>query len=252
MMSMSPLLAHAGAGATWQALLTVASLGLAVVAVLVLLGRVSVQTPDDLVVPLASVAIIASLAPLVDAVVSDWVGWAFPVGVVALVALLLAVLSPLELSPTSPLAFGSVTLAVVGGVMLQGPLTLAWHPPPETLPVADDAQVSITAPEDGAEVDAGELEVQVEVTGGSIGPGGLDADDISDPEEAGELAVRVDGTTRPVEIPPDCTLEDPCDQVTVTVEVPEGESEISAELLRGDGTPLAPFVADDVTVTAEG
>ncbi|MEX1164618.1 MAG: hypothetical protein WEB03_13680 [Nitriliruptor sp.] len=123
------MLAHAGEGATWQALLVVSSLGMVIVFGLVLIGRVQMSQPDDLVLPLAGVAIVSSLAPLGGELLSDWVGWAFPIGVVALVALILAALTPLRLAFTEPATYGAVASAAIGAIALQGPITVAWHPP---------------------------------------------------------------------------------------------------------------------------
>jgi hypothetical protein len=240
----SRLLAHAGPGSTWQALVSAVSIGLAVVALLAVLGRVRLTSFDDLILPLAAVAVLASLAPLADYWLSDWIGWTLPVGVTVLAGLLLALTTPLELTPTSPLTIGVVVLAVVSAVMLHRPLTLALHPPPDFLPLATDAEVRILVPEDGAVIEAGTLEVSVAVTGGTIGPGDLDLAELpADPEEAGDLTVMLDDERVEVDYLEDCTVTAPCTTVTFPLEVAAGERRLSVEFTRGDGTPLAPFVA---------
>jgi hypothetical protein len=244
-------LAHAGPGSTWQAAVVVASVALALCVALAATGRLLVREPGDLLVPLAGSAILASLGPLGHTWLSDAVGWAIPLGVVALLVLLLGALTPLEVAPASPLVLGAVALAAVTMVMLYRPLTIALHPPPDMLPLRDDSEVRIVTPDDGTTVGTGDLPVTVEVTGGSIGPVTSDLEDLTlDPEEAGSLAVFVDGDRVPVEWD-GCTVSDPCRSVDITVPVAAGERRITVEFVRGDGTPFAPTVVDRITVTAE-
>jgi hypothetical protein len=245
------LLAHAGAGATWQSLLVVAALGLTVVVLLAVLGKLTLAQPDDLVLPLAGVAIVSSLAPLGSEWLSDWVGWAFPVGVVMLVAVVLAALTPLELTPTSPITYGALALAVVGGVLLYAPITRAWHPPADFLPLAEDVEVAITAPAEGDEVPAGTVEVTVSVVDGSVQPDVVALEDLPpDPEEAGYLAVAVDGDVVRAEFVEDCSLDAPCTEVTFPVTVAPGDRRLVVEFRRGDGVPMTPLVTDSVSFTA--
>ncbi|MTV23964.1 M23 family metallopeptidase [Nitriliruptoraceae bacterium ZYF776] len=251
-MTLVPLLAHAGEGHTWQALLVVAALGLVVVVATAVAGRLTVDSVDDLVLPIASILIVSALAPLGSEVLSDWVGWAFPPGVVALVALLVAATTPLELRVTSPLFVGTAVLAVVGALVLHGPITRAWHPPEEFLPEAGDLEVEIVSPVDGDPLTAGPVEVTVRVVGGSIGPEGFTVTEQlpADPAEAGTLLAQLDG--QPVEVAFDtpCTLAAPCDEVTFAVEVPPGLHDLRVEFTRGDGVPFSPLVLDRVTLEA--
>jgi hypothetical protein len=250
--SLTPVLAHAGPGSTWQAMLVVVALGLTVVFLLTALGRVVIAHLDDLVLPLATVAIVSSLAPLADEWLSDWIGWAFPLGVVMLVALLLAATTPLELAPDGMLVYAAAGLAVAGAVVLHQPLSVAWHPPPDLLPEQGDAQVTIVAPEDGATVEAGILVVEVEVTGGSVGPGGLAFEDLpADPEEAGALDVTVDGNRVPVALEQECTRDEPCSRVSLPVELEPGPVRLRVELTRGDGMPFAPSNIDSVELDVQ-
>jgi hypothetical protein len=245
------LLAHAGPGSTWQAAVVVASIALAVCVGMAIARRLIVREPGDLLVPLAGSAIVSSLGPLGHTWLSDWIGWAIPLGVVALLVLLLGALTPLDLAPTSPLVLGAVALAGVGIFMLYQPLTIALHPPPDMLPLRDDSEVHILAPEDGATIEAGELAVTVEVTGGSIGPVSSDLEDLTfDPEEAGSLAVFVDGDRVPAEWG-GCTVSAPCSTVEFEVAVTAGEHRLTVEFVRGDGTPFAPTVVDRITITVE-
>lgn len=248
---MTLFLAHAGPGSTWQAAVVVACVALAVCVVLAAAGAIFVDEPGDLLVPLAGSAIVASLGPLADTWLSDWIGWALPLGVVSLLVLLLGALTPLELMPTSPLVLGALALAGVSMFLLFRPLTLALHPPVDMLPLRDDSEIRILEPEDGATVDPGELSITVEVTGGSIGPVVSDMEDLTlDPEEAGSVTVFVDGDRIPVEWD-GCTVADPCDAIDLEVPVAAGERRLTVEFVRGDGTPFAPTVVDRITLTVE-
>jgi hypothetical protein len=245
------LLAHDGAGATWQALLVVLSLGLVVVVVLALVGRVRLEQPDDLVLPLASVAIASSLAPLGSAWLSDWVGWAFPIGVVMLVTTLLVTLTPLQLGTTEPVTYGAFALAVIGAALLYQPITLAWHPPVEFLPLAEDVEVAIVDPDEGAEVATGEVLVTVDVAGGSVGDELVAIDEIGpDAEEGGLLAVAVNGEAVEPSFDEDCSRRAACTTVTFPVEVDAGPNDVTVEFRRADGASFTPLVTDRVTVEA--
>jgi hypothetical protein len=206
--------------------------------------------------------IASSVGLLAHEQLSDAIGWALPVGVVATGALLLAATTPLELRLPAPLAMGSLALALVGAAVLHGPLTVALHPPAALLPLADDAEVAILAPAEGTVVAAPTAEVVVAVTGGTIGPGDVELDALpTDPEEAGDLAValaavRDDGTTAPQErlavtYAETCTVTAPCSQVGFPVTLTPGTWRLTVEFTRGDGTPLAPYVRDTVVFTAE-
>ena len=146
------LLAHAGAGATWQALLVVMSLGLAVVFGLVAAKRMRMAELDDLVLPIAGIAIVSSLAPLAGTVLSDWVGWAFPIGVVAFLALLLSVSTRLEFSLANPATYGVVLVAAGAAVVLHAPITQAWHPTNEVLSLATQEATTTADAQAGARV----------------------------------------------------------------------------------------------------
>jgi hypothetical protein len=256
-----PPLAHAGPGSTWQAMVVVVGVVLAGVVLAAAFGRVRIEGPDDLLVPLAGAAIASSLGVIGHAVVSDAIGWGLPLAVVSLVALLLAAFTPLDLRLPGPLPMGAIAAAAVGGVVLYAPLTIALHPPPDVLPLAEDSEVTIVAPSDGGEVEAGNVEVVVAVSGGTIGPGGVPLEELpADPEEAGEVVVAVaqvqdDGSTaqqQRVAVDPgdDCTVAAPCDEVAFEVPLEPGSWELTVEFTRGDGTPLAPYVRDRITLEA--
>jgi hypothetical protein len=122
------IIAHAGEGATWQALLTVVSAGLAVVFVMAVVGELTLDSPGDLTLPLAAVAVVASLAPVGGDVISDAAPWLAPVGGVVLVALLVAAGTDRELTPRSSLAIATVVAAVAVSLALAPTLVDAWYP----------------------------------------------------------------------------------------------------------------------------
>lgn len=259
---MSLVLAHAGPGSTWQAMVVAAAVVLAAVVALAGTGRVRVERPADLLLPATVAALAAALATVAHDWLSDAVGWALPVGIVAAGALAVAASTPLQLRFPAPLAMAAVALAVVGAVVLGPRLAAALHPPAELLPISDDAVVVIVEPRDGDVVQVGSdgtIEMVVEVAGGSVGPGDVPVDDLpADPEEAGALAVaravlRPDGTTTPAERLPTrlvdpCTLDAPCTTARLRLPLDAGAWRLTVEFTRGDGTPLAPFVRDRIEV----
>ena len=257
-------LAHAGAGAAWQALLTLISLGVVVIAVLVVARVIRLQAPGDLIMPLAVVAVLASLTGTVSNVLSDWVGWAFPLGVVALLAIVLWATTSLSSAPTSPVTISLVVLAAGAAALLQGPIVRAWHPVELGPPAAarDDLQVEITEPGDGARVSVGDVAVTVAVTGGSIGNGFRPDQPLAeDPEQLVGITLTAvsDATGESTAIvgtpAADCT--DGCD--TATFEVPleaPGDWTIFVEAKTSDarsftGPAATGAVTARVTVTAE-
>ena len=260
MVTALPVVGHAGPGSTWQAMIVVAGVVLAAVVLGAGVGLLRIARPGDLLTPLAAATILASIGVLGHAVLSDWIGWGLPLAVVALATLALAATTGLDLRLPAPLPMGAIALAGVSMWALSAPLTIALHPPPEVLPRSGDASLTILTPDEDAEVPAGPVEVVIAVEGGSIGPGGAELDALpSDPEEAGELTLALarvaeDGTRRPqrrvdIEVA-GCTLAAPCQQVPVTVPVQPGTWELTVDLNRGDGTPLAPPVRARVRFTA--
>jgi hypothetical protein len=124
------------------------------------------------------------------------------------------------------------------------------------------ADMTLNIAEDGAVV-PGDVEVTVEVTGGNVGPGDLDLDEVLDePTRAGTLAVGIRelagdeaGTLErvPVAYRQTCTVQDPCETVTFDLELPEGDHQLTVEFLRGDGAPFGPAIRAglELTVSAD-
>ncbi|MEX1164619.1 MAG: hypothetical protein WEB03_13685 [Nitriliruptor sp.] len=94
------------------------------------------------------------------------------------------------------------------------------------------------------------IEVTVAVTGGSLATSSPPAEQVpADPEEAGQLAVALDGETiTPAPTQP-CPVDDPCTEVTFPVETTRGEHTLAVEFRRGDGVPFTPLVTDRITFT---
>lgn len=259
------VLAHAGEGATWQALLTLMALGIIVVLVLAVIGKLRLATPGDLILPLAAVAVLASLSGAASETLSDWVWWAFPIGVVLLVAIVLAAVSPLTLGVNSPLLYAAAVLAGLGVLLFDDPITRAWHPPPIEVAFAkytpEDLTITLVSPLEDETVDAGDLDVVVEVTGGTIGDA-PERDDLpetaslTDPEERGFVQVFLDGEAmfdpaggplRPVE---DC--EAGCTTATYRIpDVEPGTHRIIVEFKARDRNVFSPAQFRQVRVEVE-
>lgn len=244
------VLAHAGEGATWQSLVVTVAAGLVVLFVLAVTGRLTLEAPDDLTLPLAGVVIVSSLAPVASATLSDLVGWGLPVGVVLLGALVAAATTPLRLRPGSAATWSIAIVALAAGVVLNTPLSRALHPPPEFLPSSDDAELAFAAPPDGAQVEAGEVEVIVELQGGSVADLPPDAEPPDDPEELGRVALFVDGRRAQVEPEERCTPTSPCTRLTYDLELDPGDHTLFAELRNAEDLPLSPVVTARLELTA--
>jgi len=256
-MSFAPLLAHGGPGAAWQALVTVLAVLTAALFVAVVLRLVKVHQPGDLILPLAGVVVIGSLGPSASDTLSDGIGWAIPLGVVAVIGLLLYAISPDGLAITSPLVIGLVVAAVVASVALQAPLSRALHTvslfDPSQKPPTDDAAITVTAPPDGATVPTS-FDLTVALTGATVGPPVLDpADAPRDPEELGRVRLLLNGSTILIVDPREtCTVAAPCSTVTFPLELPAGTHQVFVEFTRWDGVTFATAVFSRVQVVVEG
>lgn len=233
-----PLLGHAGAGATWQALLVLASFGIIAVFLLAVAGRLTLDEPGDLVLPLAASAVLASLSGATAGWLSDWVGWWFPFGVAALVAVVVAASTSLSLGVTSPLAIGAVVVGVVAAFTLHTTIEGAWHPTGSGVGARwTDASLALVSPTEGDTVEVGTVDIVVAVTGGTIGPGPAAAG--ADSEEGGIVRVFVDGrliTAADGEaMVPSENCAGGCVQATYPVDLTLGVHVISLEFLTADG-----------------
>lgn len=246
-MSLTPILAHSGHGAEWQSVLTLMAIGLGVVLILLLIGRLEIEEGGDLVVPLALVALLAAAAPVASDTLSDLSPWAFPVGVVVLIGLIVHATTTVDLTSAVPL--GAVVLIAAGAAVGAGPaLTDAWIPQAGVLPIADDAVITILSPQEGATVEGTEVTFEVDLTGATLGPIELDGDPPSDPEELGHLHLTIDGVVVERDVFDDCTREQPCTGGTFTHELEPGIHRIFLEFVDHRHLPFQPSVVDGVTI----
>lgn len=233
-------LAHAGEGATWQALLTLLAIGLAGVVVLAAFGVMRIAEPGDLILPLAGTAVLASLSGVTNEVLSDWIGWGFPIGVTALVTLLVAALTPLALSWRTPLVYGAIVVALGAGLVFHSGIERAWHPPTPQLAASapvDDLEITIS----DVSADGGAGSVVVAAEGGTIGEGFVAAgsEGPDDPEQQVVVRVFVDGlmVTGPDDgpVPPDEDCSDGCEVATFPVELDSGDHVVLVDAMTADG-----------------
>lgn len=256
-------LAHAGAGATWQALLSLLGVGLIVIVLLTAFRRIKMSSPGDLILPLAAVAVLSSMSGLATSALSDWVWLTVPVGVVSLAVLLLATVTSWELGPTSPLLGVALALSVIAVVTFDDPITRSWHPTPQarefqTYPAAG-ISLDLQSPTEGTDVASNEIAVVVSLDGGSIGEA-PSRDDValeallSDPTERGFIQVFLDGVA--VEDPsggplrPDEACNDGCSLATYTLTaVAPGEHRIIVEFKSRDRIAFSPAVFEQAQIT---
>lgn len=252
-------LAHGGAGAAWQAVVTGLALGVGVVFVLVVIGRVELDSPGDLITPLAVALVAGSLATTARTVLSDWVGYAMIAGGLTLLALaLVASIDRFELRRNWSVAVTFAALAAIPVMLWGGTLNAEVHPPEEPpkarLPDPGDAVLSLASPEPGGTVPAGQVEFTFTVTGGSIGPriGSQPIPPPDDPQDLGHVRLFVDN--RPVTTSDEdrCSVAAPCREVTFTTTLTPGPHRVTAEFVAYDGAQFAPLVAVVTTITAQG
>lgn|GEM_PF-5110535 len=250
MSQLGPLLAHLGAdGDPWLGILTVAAAIVAVVFVLAALGRVRLDEPGDLLLPLAAVVLFAGLGGSLGDAAADQAPWALPLAVVLLGALVLAATTDLDLGLTRPLGYGALALAAVAALALRPTLETTFFPPVLALPQADDAVAELVLV-DGPD-DEGRVTVELSVTGGTIGAGPQEQD--NEDLEDGMVPRFVAGPAfvRPAEGPSDCP--ETCTSTTYELVLPvtgDGAlpARIQVELLTAAQVPFAPPVTAAVDV----
>lgn len=250
---MTTLLAHAGAGASWQALVAVIGVLTAGLFVLVVTRAVRIKESSDLVLPLAGVVIVSSLGTSASDTLSDQVGWAIPLGVVGLAALLVYGWRPDLMTLRHPTTWAVVAVAALSAFVFQGPLTRALHPPPilfdaSSLPAVDDVTIAIRSPvpsENGSVEVTSPITLELEITGGTVGGELLSAADApADPESLGLVRVLDGSTVLDVQPEQTCTPEDPCTILTYVLELGPGPHQLVVEFLTATGTTFRTSVFD--------
>lgn len=234
-------LAHQAAGASWQALVTVVGVLSAALFLLVVARAVRVSSHSDLVLPLAGVVIISSMGTAQSDTLSDHVGWALPLGVVALLALIAYAFWPAAMRPTSPATITVVIVAILAGVLLEGPVSKALHPPVavfdvQSLPFVDDVAMTIVSPATQSTVTS-PVTIVLEVTGGTVGNRLMTPSEApSDPEQLGLVRI-LDGTTDLLVLPLEpCTPQDPCTTLTYELDLAPGTHTLYPEFLTATGS----------------
>ena len=118
-------IAHAGGAGAMLSLVTVLSGGIGVVFLLVAIGRIPLTAPGDLILPLASVAVVSSVAPLMGDLLSDVAAPAAMAGVVLLAWLAVVAVTPID--PRHPaallaaVAFAAWAAGLLGPPLADGP-----------------------------------------------------------------------------------------------------------------------------------
>ena len=130
------VLAHGPGGeAAWESLVTALALGVGLVFVLAVTTRIRVETPGDLILPLAVVAIVSSLAPNAASGLADIVGYAMVAGAVLAVGLVVVAVTDHDRSLASPVTLAVVAVAVVATLLAGPPIHDSLYRPPTTNPM---------------------------------------------------------------------------------------------------------------------
>ena len=241
-----PLLAHIGSpNNPWIGVMTVSALVLVVVFVLVAAGRVQLQAPGDLLLPLAAAVLVAGLAGSLGDVINDQGPWAVPAGLVALVALLVGAFRGVEFSWGQRRTWGVVGLAAIAAVALYNPLNDLWFPTDasgEPLPTLQDAQVTATVTEPLGDDDS--LTVRVTLDGATFGDT-ITGTRPADPETRLVPRFQVGPVYLNPPVPPECAAIEDCTEAEFELTLPTGfvsspPESLVVELLTADGLPFAP------------
>lgn len=241
-----PLLAHIGSpNNPWIGVMTVSALVLLVVFALVAAGRVQLQEPGDLLLPLATTVLVAGLAGSLGDLINDQGPWAVPAGLVALVALLVGASRGVEFRWGQRRTWGVTGVAVVAAVALYNPLNNLWFPTDasgEPLPTLQDAQVTATVTEPLGDGDS--LAVRVTLDGATFGDT-ITATRPADPETRLVPRFQVGSVYLTPPVPPECATAEDCTTADFELTLPTGfvttlPESLVVELLTADGLPFAP------------
>ncbi len=248
MTSFTPLLAHALSPENpWIGPMTMAAAVLLVTFVLVVVDRVQVDAPGDLLLPAAAAVLVAGLAGSVGGdFVLDQGRWAVPAGIVVLVALLVAAFRDVDYGPTSRSTFAVLGVAVVAAVALFQPLDRAWFPADEDepLPIPDDAVVAAEVVQPlGAD---GVVVVRVTLEGATFGDN-VGVERPEDPETGLSPRFQVGPVYLQPPIPDDCAAAPTCTEAEFELTLPSGfvddpPETLIVEMLTADRLPFAPPV----------
>ena len=238
----------------WIPLMTVAGIALLVVFVLAAVGRLRLEEPGDLLLPLASVVLLAGLSGSLAQ--ADWLldqgPWIVPAGIVVLVAIVVvAFSSSIEFAgPTSRTTLVVLGVAAVAAVGAFGPLDQAWFGETDQFAVErGPAEVTMTVVEPpDAE---GRFVVEVTVDGGTIGDGTMATSTPDDPLSDMFVRFYVNSASRFPAVPDDCAAADDCTTARFELFHPADTplERVRVEFLTANQLPFAQPL--DATLTEE-
>lgn len=228
----------------WIPLLTVAGIAVVVVFLLVATGRVAIEEPGDLLLPLASVVLVAGLAGSVAS--ADWLldqgPWIVPAAIVLLIALVVAAtVADVRLGPGALRATGVVTvLAVAVGAAAFAPLDDAWFGEEADVFAVDRGDASVEMDLVEPLDDDGRLVVEITLDGGTIGdnvPTGTRPDD---PEREMFVRFLLNGQPRFPAVPDQCAGDPDCTTARFELQHTGDEplERVTVELLTADQVPF--------------
>lgn len=236
----------------WIPLLTVAGIAILVVFVLVATGRITIAEPGDLLLPLASVVLVAGLAGSIAN--ADWLldqgPWVVPAALVVLVGLVLAAMTAgVRLGPEAVRSTAVVgVLAAVVGVAAFVPLDRAWFGEEPDVFAVDrgDATVTMTLVEPPDE--DGVLVVEVALVGGTIGDNVPSARP-DDPEREMFVKFLLNGQPRFPAVPEACAADPGCTTARFELRhvTDDPLEEVTVELLTADQVPFASSLSATLT-----
>ena len=253
-----PTLAHIGSpNNPWIGVMTVASWVLLVVFALVVARRIEVDAPGDLLLPMASVVLVAGLTGSLGDTINDQGPWAVPAGLVVLVALLWSAFGDLDLQWGERPAYVVSALAVVAAVALYAPLEGLWFPTDETgefLPALEDAEVAAEVVEPLGE--DGTVVVRVTLQDATFGDNAA-GERPDDPEIGLTPRFQVGPVYLTPPIPEDCVQQQACTEADFELTLPSGfvtdpPESLVVELLTADRMPFAPPLQARFDLTAAG
>lgn len=244
--SFVPLLAHIGSpNNPWIGVMTVSAWVLLVVLGLHIARRLEIDSPGDLLLPLAVVVLVAGLTGSLGDTINDQGPWAVPAGLVALGALLVAAFRDIDFHWGERRTFVVIGLAVVAAVALYSPLEQLWFPTNAAdvpLPALEDGEVTAEVVEPLA--DDGTLVVRVTLENATFGDN-VPGERPDDPETGLVPRFQVGAVYLTPPIPEECVEAEVCTEAEFELTLPSGAvsdppDSLVVELLSADQLPFAP------------
>ncbi len=256
MSTFAPLLAHIGSpNNPWIGIMTIASAALLVIFVMLVLKKVTIAAPGDLLLPMAVVVLVAGLAGTLGDAINDQGPWAVPIGLVLLVALLVAAFrGGVDFGVTTRPTLITGLAAVVAAAALYVPLENLWFPGTQDvfLPERGDATVAlslVSAPDEN-----GTFVVRLDLTGGTLGTS-LTSTAPGDPETGMVTRFLVGPVYLSPPVSDACAADDACTESEYEITLPAGfltepPDSITVELLTANGLPFVEPLTASVSLAA--